>query len=334
MNESSERRVVQSFPREMSRSGRARGVTLIETIAVILILGIIAAVSTVGVREYVVGYKDSVKRAEVADMADTALRRLARDIQRGLPNSCRTPSGQSTTDGAPTKYLEVLMTRTGGQYRATSDSGLDPLSVGTADASFNVLGALPSSGNEQIQATDIIVVRNTNAADVMNNAYNHNDGVICGVGGAGCNSARVNATTPAVYSGAGTDSGKATLINLATDGNQSPSGRIFPNDGGTADFNRFSVVSGPVTYTCTTGEISGSGTGQLTRQSGYAITRAQATPPSGGTSSILAENVTSCILACMDSTSGGTGAAWLLLELKRQGQLVRLYQAVQINNVQ
>ena len=52
------------------------------------------------------------RRARLTDAADTALRRMVRDIRLGLPNSVRV-----TTVGT-TIYLEFLITRTGGRYRA------------------------------------------------------------------------------------------------------------------------------------------------------------------------------------------------------------------------
>src|SRR6185503_18991127 len=68
---------------------REGGVTLIEMIMVIMITGILAAVSVVFLRGPVEGYVDVARRAELTDIADTALRRITRDLRTALPNSIR-----------------------------------------------------------------------------------------------------------------------------------------------------------------------------------------------------------------------------------------------------
>ena len=52
------------------------GFTLVEAIIVIVITGILAAIVAVFIRAPVDGYFDSVRRAELTDTADVALRRL------------------------------------------------------------------------------------------------------------------------------------------------------------------------------------------------------------------------------------------------------------------
>ncbi|ARU32840.1 hypothetical protein CAP31_04505 [Sulfuriferula sp. AH1] len=109
-----------------------RGFTLIEAIVVITITAIIAAVVAVFIRAPVQGYFDSVRRAELTDTADTAVRRIGRDLHLALPNSVRV-----TTNGSA-YYLEFLLTSGGGRYRA--DTPGDPLDFTTADTGFDVLG--------------------------------------------------------------------------------------------------------------------------------------------------------------------------------------------------
>ena len=65
------------------------GFTLIEMIVVIVITGIIAGIVAVFLRAPVQGYMDSARRAELTDIADTALRRMARDVRTAVPNSVR-----------------------------------------------------------------------------------------------------------------------------------------------------------------------------------------------------------------------------------------------------
>ncbi|MEO6147359.1 MAG: prepilin-type N-terminal cleavage/methylation domain-containing protein, partial [Sulfuriferula sp.] len=110
-----------------------RGFTLIEAIIVITITGIVAGMVAVFIRAPVQGYFDSARRAELTDIADTAQRRISRDLRLALPNSVRVSGGN---------YLEFLQTSGGGRYRAEVDnSGAgDILDFTTSDNSFDVLG--------------------------------------------------------------------------------------------------------------------------------------------------------------------------------------------------
>ncbi|MGB0128458.1 MAG: type II secretion system protein [Rhodocyclaceae bacterium] len=133
-----------------------RGFSLIEAIAVIVITGILGAIVAVFIRSPVQGYFDTVRRAQLTDTADTALRRIARDLRLALPNSVRlTASGGKT-------YLEFLQTRAGGRYRAECESASagDPLVFGDASAyaceaadnsTFDVIGtAITMASGDQI----------------------------------------------------------------------------------------------------------------------------------------------------------------------------------------
>jgi MSHA biogenesis protein MshO len=114
-----------------------RGFTLAEAIVVIVIVGIIAAVVAVFVRAPVQGYLDTANRAQLADAADTALRRMVRDLRAALPNSVRTLA----PCGAATACLEFIPVAAGGRYRAEKNVAADdPLDFTTNDGSFEVLG--------------------------------------------------------------------------------------------------------------------------------------------------------------------------------------------------
>lgn len=141
-----------------------RGFTLIEMVMAIIILGIIGAMVGVFMKKPIDAYIDSGRRAALTDVADTAVRRIARDVRRALPNSVRLP-----TDGVSTSCIEFIPTKTGGRYRAV----LDPTVGGTQtanvldftapDASFNMLGdnddpALPP--DQKIAVNDLVAVFN------------------------------------------------------------------------------------------------------------------------------------------------------------------------------
>lgn len=135
---------------------RNRGFTLIELIMVITVTGIIAAALTVFLKPAIDSYFDSRRRADLTDIADTALRRMSEDIRRALPNSVRPVTSSC---------FQLVPTITGGRYRMAPDTataGSAPIDTGTATSSFDVLNALsvtPSAG-------DWVVIGNQNTADV------------------------------------------------------------------------------------------------------------------------------------------------------------------------
>lgn len=133
----------------------AGGFTLIEMIMVIVITGILAGMVAVFIRAPVEGYVDAVRRAELTDMADVALRRIVRDVRLALPHSLRV----ATSGGI--HYIEFIMTTSGGRYRDETDgsTGGDFLSfTDEHDTTFDVLGPLPAMAEN-----DFIVVYNLGA---------------------------------------------------------------------------------------------------------------------------------------------------------------------------
>ena len=124
---------------------RAHGFTLLESIIVIAITGILAAVVAVFIRVPVQGYFDSANRADITDVADTALRRISRDLHLALPNSVRVTGSN--------RVLEFLSTRDGGRYRSDVGTGGagDILDFTHNDNSFDILGpAITFAAGDQI----------------------------------------------------------------------------------------------------------------------------------------------------------------------------------------
>lgn len=123
------RRVTDSYLASASQ----HGFTLVEMIISIVIAGILVSMVGLFGREQINAYLDIGNRAELADAADTAVRRVARDLQSALPNSVR-KSGN---------FLEFVPIRDAGRYRADVDStgGGNPLNFSSStDSSFDVLG--------------------------------------------------------------------------------------------------------------------------------------------------------------------------------------------------
>jgi len=140
---------------------RQRGFTLVELIIVIVITGILAGALTVFMKPAVEAYFDSRRRAELTDIADTALRKMAQDIRRAVPNSLRVHSAGC---------LQLVPSTAGGRYRLAADPAggsawLDPTTKTSkfdVPYSFDVLTALsspPSTG-------DWVVINNQNGSDV------------------------------------------------------------------------------------------------------------------------------------------------------------------------
>jgi MSHA biogenesis protein MshO len=306
-------------------SGPARGVTLIELVVVMAILGIIAAVAAMSVREPIQAYVDSNRRAELTDMADTALRRVGRDTRLALPNSVR-------VTGVGPVYLELLLTRTGGRYRANvNDTGAgDPLDFTagppTADNQFDTLGPMGVLAGQAIAAGDILVVYNlfSDPAITNANAYTYNQAAF------GCTSATQSSANCNTATIAGTGAGA-----LAGETRISFDRRQFPL---ASPGNRFQVVQGPVTYVCNANggalDANGNGTGTLTRVHSYAVQLAQPSPPAGGTSAVLAQFVTACEITYNPSVlTQARGLVSMRLALTRANETVSLYHEVHVNNV-
>lgn len=139
---------------------RAEGFTLAEAVIVIALTGIIAAMVAVFIRGPIAAYFDVSRRSQLSDTADTALRRIARDLALALPNSVR------VQNAGLTYYLEFLITSGGGRYRA--DAPGDFLDFSSSDSNFEVLGPMPS-----FPAGSSIIVYNltSDPATASANAY-------------------------------------------------------------------------------------------------------------------------------------------------------------------
>src|SRR5690349_17888575 len=164
-------------PRLASHS-RLRGVTLIEMVVVMALVGILGAL-IVNFVAPVRSYIDTTRRAALADAADTALRRIGRDLHLALPNSVRVASVGGV------QYLELLLVRTAGRYRIDSGGTNhcgggatdDPLSFGSADTCFMTIGNSPNLA--QVTTGDYVVVFNLQPGTDKADAYQTSCGSAC-----------------------------------------------------------------------------------------------------------------------------------------------------------
>ncbi|MCK9386954.1 MAG: type II secretion system GspH family protein [Sulfuritalea sp.] len=287
------------------------GFTLIEMIMVIVITGIIAGVVAVFITKPVQGYVDSVRRAELTDAADVALRRITRDVRLALPNSLRLKNSSNVTVpscvGGTECYIEFIMTKSGGRYRDPADGSTDGNFLDFTSAtnvSFDVLGSLP-----MMAASDFIVVYNLGPDYEPGNAYNY-DGTNCLAGG--CNIAKVSAIASNVIT-----------LDANPFAAQSPP-LPSPN-------SRFQVVDKNdmvVRYGC-------SSAGVVTRYRGCQF-NSTATCSSSSTLAGNAAGTTpttaNCVLEYQANATGRNGLLYIQLTLTQSGEAVTLFQQIHVDN--
>lgn len=313
---------------QVAERSRQAAFTLVELIVAIAITAVIFGMVAVFVLRPVQSFDAQARRADLVDLAESALRRVQRDVRRALPNSVRLTCDGSLPPctGAETRWaLELIRTKVGGRYR--EDAGQGPTGGGidttdvpclldftAADDSFAVVGNL----NDTLTAGDRLVISNWDSRGANANAY------------AGDN------ITPA-----------ATTLNLtpadpACDGED----RINLTNGGPAPFlfpfrsdphQRFFVVDNrnPVTFLCD----SSGGARNITRYDGYAFTLDQTAVDSAGelvgagaTPALLVDNVTACRFSYEPGTPQRGGLVTLDLTVSKAGEQVRLLHQVHVDN--
>jgi len=132
------------------------GFTLVEMVVVITIVGILAAGAALFIRNPTQAFIDSENRANLTDRADTAVRRMARDIRNALPNSVR------TTSSGLDSFIEFMPVKSAGRYRASVGiaAGDNPLDFSLSADTFDVLGPSVS-----VAAGDRLVIYNLGIPD-------------------------------------------------------------------------------------------------------------------------------------------------------------------------
>ena len=291
-----------------STARRQHGFTMIELVIVIVITGIIAASLTVFFRPAVESYLGSRARADLTDQADTALRRMVRDVRVAVPNSIRTPGSQC---------FELVPTSTGGRYRSGPDTVNDaasctsatcsaPLDTTQATTVFDVLSPLSTTP----AVGDWVVVGNQNPSDVYAGT---NRGAIASA-----------VTTPAAAFGRHRISVASTQFPIGYDG------------------GRFSIVPNAqraVFYVCSgadgTLDASGNGKGTLYRLMNYGFNASYpgACPSTAG-ADVLATRVRSCSFV-YDPNQGATqqnGFVWMQLEVARNNESAHLAMGAHVSN--
>lgn len=289
------------------RAAYARGFSLLEAIAVMVIVGVIAATITIFMGRPIQGYFSSTARASMADIADTALRRIGRDVRLALPNSVR-------VDGTG-MFLEFLPIKTGGRYVQ------DDTCFSSTCSSITTMGDMLT--NVQITtSSDLVAI------------YNHynNSAADCAPATAGLFSAYCGHGLAVLTSASGAGTTSNTLSFGST---------TFQPPGGSPTRRVFIISASPVTYACD------AAAGTVWRISGYTRQAAQPTslavaPLSTATSKVpLAVNATCPAIVAGSvpprfSYSSGASERYSLLSawitLQSQGETISLLHQIHVDN--
>ena len=296
----------------MNARTSSAGFTLIEAIMVITITGIIAAVVSVFITKPVVGYVDSVKRAQLTDAADVALRRISRDIRLALPNSLRLKNASNTTvtscAAGTTCYIEFIITKSGGRYRDAADGSTggnvldftgtitNPGCATTPSPCFDILGSNTTTQVPNITNGDFLVVYNLGEGNAPADAY------------AGGNRTTLTLTAGTPY--------RATMASNVFAAQSPP----LPSPS-----SRFQIVDQNqkvIRYGCVGGN--------LTRENNCAFsttTSCDASPP------LIATNAT-CAMTYSQNATGRNGLLYLQLTVAdaTSGESATLFQQIHVNN--
>lgn len=285
---------------------RARGFTLVELVIVMVITGILAGSMVVFFKPAIESYISVNRRAGLTDMADGAMRKMIRDVKAAVPNSIRLVNQNC---------FEVIPSSDGGRFRTGPDTAWDGdtpgnpsrwLDMAAAVDAFDVVTALrPTTA-----VGDFVVIGNQNTNDVY-----------AAIGGATSNRALIGGIAAAPN---GTD----TRITLAA-ATQFPIGY----DGG-----RFQIVPAneqAVFYVCSnTNVLNGTGTGTLSRITGYGINAANPTVCPAAGAQVMATKVASCRFT-YDPNEGATqqsGFIQVQITLQDNGEPVSLLYGAHVEN--
>lgn len=274
---------------------RCAGLTLIEMIVSLVLVGIMSSITAVFLQVPMQSYMVSRQRIDLSDGVELSMRHMEQEIRQALPNSVRPPF----TIGTIT-YIEFLATRGSGRYRSVAGgapacAGGNNFQTG-GDTCFNSLGRLSLATPVQVN-NDYVVINNVGPSSPTADAYRNN-------AANGPNKARITGFT---LGATASSESQVRFANTAFAAN-SPS-------------LMFHIVSGPVMYACDRTAR------QLVRFSGYPIRLAQAAPPANATRSVIASNLLDCTPRYTASTTAlmqGVLSVELVLDSTVPGQVAEV----------
>ncbi len=287
----------------MVNTSSIRGFTLVELVVTIALSTIVVGFMTIFIAGPVASYTDQSRRAELVDLAENSLRRIARDVRRALPNRLRLNASGSTI------ALELLSTADGARYRDRPPPG-DPskrLQFSAADDAFNSIGGFrnisqPFSSDSHYLSIYNVGVPGADAYELAN--------VITPPG------TQIDIDTDAIPGEDNVRLSPAFKFAFA-----SPGQRVF-------------LVDGPVSYLCD------GAAGTLVRYSNYAIASDQADRNSaaellsaGADATVIANRVGSCSMDYAPGTAQRAGLVSIALAVTDTGETVSLLHQVHVDNV-
>lgn len=314
----------------IQRARGGAGVTLIELVVVITITGIIAVVLGSFIVRPIQGFQATVRRAELVDAAEMALRRTARDIRSALPNSVRL-----TTAGGRS-MIEILSTLDGARYRVGPGTIVHPHSAasyrlqmpGTDSNGFNIVGffrniTIPPGGwvsSAQVPPARLAIY---NQGNVAADAYADGD---------------ESTVAPSSYVITRNTVTRFTIDN--DDGAPPDEHHVALNLGSfrfrwDSPFHRIFIVDTPITYICDPAA------GTLTRYWNYPIRTAQPTDPAvdplsdpSAQNALLTSPVSACTFTYTAGTNTRSGLVTLDITVRdaASGEQVRLLHQVHVDN--
>ena len=289
----------------MKQRASQTGFSLVELIVVVVLLGVLASGTGLLITRPIEAYEAQLRRQQLVDQGEMALRQIARDVRRALPNSIRiTAVGAgaalemvNTVDGA--RYRDEF----GGAYVGLADYVLDFIGP---DDSFNLLG--PLRNPTAFDANNRLAIYNTSVNIYAEAVDVDNQGII----------------TPASISlglnnlGAGpTREDQITLSAPFLFTQQSPGQRAF-------------FVDSSISYVC---DPAGS---QILRYAGYGFIEPQATAPTDfppGSSGKVASDLSSCNFSYSAGSAQRGGILTIEIAISDSGETVNLLHQIHVVNV-
>ncbi len=300
----------------MDLSRKQSGFSLLELITVIILLGILGGLGGLLILQPIEAYDDQVRRQQLVDQGEMALRQIARDVRRALPNSLwvdNDPFG--TGDGWA---VEMINTIDGARYRDepgtayASSSDILAFTPG-GDSLFNLLGqfqALPGTGTAP--AGSQLVIYPTDTVALYDDAN------------AGANSGVITQALPinlsALNSGSSTEETRIILSANHSFDFQSPQQRLF-------------VVDGPISYVCDPA------TGQIIRYDGYDYQDGSSQPtPLGavfatGNTGLVVSRLGDCDINYDPGTPQRAGVLSISIAIDDSGETINLLHQIHVINV-
>jgi len=299
---------------------RQRGFTLVEAIVVMVVTAILAGTTVMFIRRPVQSYVDNAARADMGDVAELALRRMARELHTALPNSIRLSVVGNLA------LLEFIPTKAGGLYLAVEDNTAGhPLNFTSESAQdFDIVGPVPAAPYG-IAVGDFIVVYNlgsgfqdADAYAITSSAGSSNRAVVTSISGTG--NERIGIADPNA-------SNKNPFATPVTNGR-------VPN---TSPDHRFSVATTPVTFACVS---DAAGRGTLTRYWNYGFPPIQINPATvpNVPSALMGSNVLGCQFSVAAAANQHTGLIGMSISLARPVpgnaalETVTLAHQIHVNN--